>query len=730
MADIPNDISTTATISGSGSTLVNLEVHRDSDWYRTRLTEGYTYGLVVVENGEDTPEHKAWLRIHDENGNILSAVINNFQVSLTAKYTGTYYIEVHDLDYFDDAAEGDFLLKTEFSDIVRNDIKTTASILDGHTISGRIDAKDDFDWYQFNAVAGRTYTVTMTSGSGSDGVPSQRVALMDAGGQIIKTDTRSPHETLTWTATSSGTFYINAGSRLYSNETGSFNLSVVSDSVTLRGTSGNDRITGGSISNVMSGLDGHDSLSGGAGNDVLIGGRGNDVLNGGSGTDTVRFDTSGSVQVNLGQSSAQNTGEGRDTLLSIENVISGTGNDRLVGSGSTNRLDGGNGNDLLRGQGGSDVLINGAGNDTIDGGRGGDTIVFSGSARAIVDLASSRVQNTGYGLDLITSVENATGGSGADRLTGRAGGNVLDGGAGNDLLNGRAGNDVLRGGNDADRLMGGLGNDLLDGGSGDDAAIFTLNRAISVDLTRTTAQNTGEGMDRLIGIERIVTAGGNDRLCGDGNANVLKSGAGNDLLQGRDGNDRLVAGGGNDRLYGGRGNDVLDGGSGSDTAVFTLHRAIKVDLMRTTAQNTGDGVDRLIGIERVSTAGGNDRLLGNEKANVLSSAAGNDLLLGRAGNDRLLGGSGVDRLNGGRGDDVMSGGSGADRFIFRAGDGRDRIVDFQNGIDHIVIGGRTDFDDLQITDTSAGTRIAFSGTTIVLDKVNVGSIDEDDFLFT
>ncbi|MET0359814.1 MAG: M10 family metallopeptidase C-terminal domain-containing protein [Pararhizobium sp.] len=55
------------------------------------------------------------------------------------------------------------------------------------------------------------------------------------------------------------------------------------------------------------------------------------------------------------------------------------------------------------------------------------------------------------------------------------------------------------------------------------------------------------------------------------------------------------------------------------------------------------------------TAGaGNDRIVGNEVANLLSGNAGKDTLFGLSGNDTLLGGAGADALDGGTGLDTAS----------------------------------------------------------------------------
>ncbi len=84
--------------------------------------------------------------------------------------------------------------------------------------------------------------------------------------------------------------------------------------------------------------------------------------------------------------------------------------------------------------------------------------------------------------------------------------------------------------------------------------------------------------------------------------------------------------------------------------------------------------------------------------NSLWGGAGNDRIFGGLGSDRIDGGAGDDTLHGGAGNDLIAGGAGTDRlvggagrdtFVFkqvsdsRAGDGIDRIMDFQIGQDLI-----------------------------------------------
>ncbi|MFC5919508.1 calcium-binding protein, partial [Neisseria weixii] len=80
-----------------------------------------------------------------------------------------------------------------------------------------------------------------------------------------------------------------------------------------------------------------------------------------------------------------------------------------------------------------------------------------------------------------------------------------------------------------------------------------------------------------------------------------------------------------------------------------------------------------------------DRLNGNDLANLLLGGKGDDYLSGNNGNDILDGGEGDDTLEGGPGSDILNGGAGndklygggseADTYVFAKGHGRDIVSD-------------------------------------------------------
>ena len=265
----------------------------------------------------------------------------------------------------------------------------------------------------------------------------------------------------------------------------SVNLAVTTAQVTGHGTDlvsaiehvtgggGADRLTGSSGANRLIGGSGNDSLDGAGGADTLRGDAGNDTLNGGAGVDLADYSGSTAVTVNLGTTTAQATGYGSDVLAAIENVLGGTGADRLTGSTGTNVIEGG------------------LGNDTLNGGAGVDTLLFTGTAAVKVSLDITTGQATGYGTDVISNFENVTGGSGADSLSGNAGANVLIG---------NGGADTLRGGAGADILTGGAGRDLLYGGGGADQDVFVFSATTETAVgtaTRDLVYNFVSGLDDL-----------------------------------------------------------------------------------------------------------------------------------------------------------------------------------------------------------------------------------------
>lgn len=158
------------------------------------------------------------------------------------------------------------------------------------------------------------------------------------------------------------------------------------------GTAFADTLSGSTASNMLFGGAGDDSLSGGQGDDFLAGGAGNDTINGGAGDDTVSYDDGDVTGVVVNLATGVATGHGTDTLVSIEGVYGGAGNDTLTGSGTmANYLGGGAGNDNINATGPNSYVEGGTGDDrisigfgvTADGGAGDDLIEIFTSGNTV-----------------------------------------------------------------------------------------------------------------------------------------------------------------------------------------------------------------------------------------------------------------------------------------------------------------------------------------------------------
>ena len=113
-----------------------------------------------------------------------------------------------------------------------------------------------------------------------------------------------------------------------------------------------------------------DTIRGTDNDDTFIGRGGNDVIDGRGGSDELRFDRSGAgaVVVDLQAGTAKGTWDGDAFSYRISNIESvrgsRSGDDRLYGNNSYNRLRGYGGDDILDGRGGENRFEGGDGRDT------------------------------------------------------------------------------------------------------------------------------------------------------------------------------------------------------------------------------------------------------------------------------------------------------------------------------------------------------------------------------
>ena len=225
----------------------------------------------------------------------------------------------------------------------------------------------------------------------------------------------------------------------------------------------------------------------------------------------------------------------------IENAITGSGNDTVYDNSADNNI---------QTNAGNDTIWLSTGTDTVSAGD----LISNGHTYTLLNDESFKFTD-GTFTSIADQVINGDANPLAlnDKLLGGLGNDTISGGAGNDSLYGYSGNDTLDGGTGADQMFGGAGNDTY----------FVDNTS---DHCTDIAGATG-GVDTVISsvtftlstyIENL-TLTGSANLSGTGNAqnNILIANSGNDTLNGSNGNDTLEAGAGIDTLTGGSGADIF-----------------------------------------------------------------------------------------------------------------------------------------------------------------------------
>ncbi|WP_020393051.1 calcium-binding protein [Kribbella catacumbae] len=156
------------------------------------------------------------------------------------------------------------------------------------------------------------------------------------------------------------------------------------------------------------------------------------------------------VDTDDGNDTITHNGVGRPARL-----LAGRGDDRVFGSRESETIDLGPGNDTAQ---------PGRGTDLVSGGDGTDHVLYADRPVSIVvqldDLSNDG--EPGENDNIMSDVENLTGGFGSDDLTGSNQANVIRGSGGDDRIVGLDGDDILIGDAGADRTDGGNGLDRCD----------------------------------------------------------------------------------------------------------------------------------------------------------------------------------------------------------------------------------------------------------------------------
>jgi Ca2+-binding RTX toxin-like protein len=220
---------------------------------------------------------------------------------------------------------------------------------------------------------------------------------------------------------------------------------------------------------------------------------------------------------------------------------------------------------------------------------------------------------------------------GDDTLIGHAGNDLLCGGPGRDAMFGTDGRDRLSGGTGDDQLSGGLGDDRIDGGPLDFDYVNYYLSATGVQVDLSTGTSSGEGNDRLKGVENVFGSPFNDRILGNDVSNFIQPFGGDDFVDGA-GELDIVFDGVGPLASGSDGDDTFDGGAGLDAAAY-VDAPGPVNANLASGKATGNGTDDLDGMEGLWGSAYDDVLTGDSARNLFVPGGGNDQVDGGGAND-------------------------------------------------------------------------------------------------
>ncbi len=230
------------SVSANSSTSGDIEIENDIDYFNFSATSGHTYTIETTLGTLDDSD----ITLYDTNG--LSVIDSDddsgsgaaSKLVWTCTDTGTYYIMVEGHFY---ASIGTYTLNISAEsggsagDDHGDSYSDASALTVGVKKNGNIETGGDEDYFEFDASANVTYDIETTLKTLDD---SALTLYKTNGFSKIDTDDNSgagQASKITWTCTSSGTYYIKVEGD-WSSSTGTYSLlvSIATDS----GNGGND----------------------------------------------------------------------------------------------------------------------------------------------------------------------------------------------------------------------------------------------------------------------------------------------------------------------------------------------------------------------------------------------------------------------------------------------------------------------------------------------------------
>lgn len=566
--------------------------------------------------------------------------------------------------------------QTPLTDTVIGSTGTTLGISSGSYVQGYINFSGDQDWYRIQLTAGQTYTFRL-DGFGQNALPDAFIRLYNSAGvQIAADDDSGPlqNSSLTFTATTSGTFYIAAGA--YGSNTGQYLLTANAGTTPFFPTVTADDVAD-YIQYAYWGVTGSTPRQWAAGNTNITfnvtaleperAALARLAFASWAEVCGLTFtETTGAAEITLDDNQS---GAFAQTTFSGGIISSATINISSAWFGGSDAIDSYT----------FQTFIHEIGH-TLGLGHGGP---YNGSASYGIDNSYA---NDSWAMTIMSYMDQQDAGQGSYRfvMTPMMA-DILAMQRMYGAASTRTGNTVY--GHNANTGATGTGV-LYNFANYSTAPSFTIYDSGGTDTLDASGYSSNQTIDLRSG--RFSSIGGLTNNIGISTTTVIENaigGSGSDTLYGNDGANTLDGRAGADTMTGGRGNDTYYVDNVGDRVIEKNETGVDTVLSSVSFSLAGQYIERLTltGSAAINGTGNghNNTITGNDQANILDggiygSTSGDDTLYGMGGNDILDGRTGADVMVGGLDNDTYYVDNAGDKVIEKNETGFDTVFSSVN----------------------------------------------------
>ena len=222
--DFSADVNTTGVLATDGTIATGtIEIAGDADWFAIDLVAGETYSIILTSDTIIPPD--LFLNLRDSVGDVIASGVDlngmNNILTFTASEAGTFFVDVGVSDFAFNTGDYELIaLQDDFS----ADVNTTGVLeTDGTVTTGTIEIAGDADWFAIDLVAGGVYSIVLSS----DTIFPFDIFLNlrdSSGGLVTSGSFDGINNTLDFTASETGTFFVDVGVSDFAFNTGEYNL--------------------------------------------------------------------------------------------------------------------------------------------------------------------------------------------------------------------------------------------------------------------------------------------------------------------------------------------------------------------------------------------------------------------------------------------------------------------------------------------------------------------------